>query len=344
MSPNTSTVHQPLVSIVTPVYNGREFLRQCLDSVCAQSYSNWNFTLVDNCSTDDTLELAQSYAAREPRMRLLRQTQFLPLIDNHNRAMRLIDPASVYCKPLMADDWLYPHCLERLVEAALAHPSAGLICSSARTGDHVLFDALPFAPAVTGGTSFLPGRDAARLGLLQDRYFLGSPTTQLLRTDLIRKRDPFYNPENPQADEETCYALLCVADFAFVHQPLVYVRMHAESHTASMFHLFSLESCRVYALARYGNEFLSAQEFRARMALHLRQYYARLALGAFERRGADFWVFHRRLLDMIGAPFSQVRLAGAMVIHVLRKLRAPGELLRALGQRLRAASRRLAGG
>ena len=43
---------KPLVSIVTPVYNGELYLRECIDSVLAQSYENWDYTIVNNCSTD----------------------------------------------------------------------------------------------------------------------------------------------------------------------------------------------------------------------------------------------------------------------------------------------------
>ena len=68
MSENTD---QPLVSILTPVYNGERYLRDCIDSVLAQDYQNWEYHIVNNCSTDGTLQLAESYAAKEPRIRVL---------------------------------------------------------------------------------------------------------------------------------------------------------------------------------------------------------------------------------------------------------------------------------
>lgn len=55
---------QPLVSILTPVYNGEEYLAECIESVLGQTYQNWEYCIVNNCSTDRTLEIANGYAKR----------------------------------------------------------------------------------------------------------------------------------------------------------------------------------------------------------------------------------------------------------------------------------------
>ena len=65
----TST-HAPLVSVVCPVYNGETYLRECVDSVLAQTYSSWDLAIVNNCSSDRTLAIAQEYAARDSRIRI----------------------------------------------------------------------------------------------------------------------------------------------------------------------------------------------------------------------------------------------------------------------------------
>ena len=56
----------PFVSIVSPVYNEAEYLAECIDSVLAQTYQNWDYTIVDNCSTDGSVEIAQRYAKGSP--------------------------------------------------------------------------------------------------------------------------------------------------------------------------------------------------------------------------------------------------------------------------------------
>lgn len=65
----------PLVSIVLPVYNGARYLPEALASIVAQSYPHWELVCVDDASTDETPALLAAWAAREPRLRVLRHAQ-----------------------------------------------------------------------------------------------------------------------------------------------------------------------------------------------------------------------------------------------------------------------------
>ena len=61
-----------LVSIISPSYNCKEFISQTIDSVLAQSYSNWELLIVDDCSTDGTYELAKEYSEKDCRIKVFR--------------------------------------------------------------------------------------------------------------------------------------------------------------------------------------------------------------------------------------------------------------------------------
>ncbi|MEX5285467.1 glycosyltransferase [Selenomonas sputigena] len=71
---------QPTISIVLPVYNGEKYLRESLDSILGQTFADWELIAVDDCSTDSTPEILASYAARDSRIRVLRnkENQRLP--------------------------------------------------------------------------------------------------------------------------------------------------------------------------------------------------------------------------------------------------------------------------
>jgi glycosyltransferase involved in cell wall biosynthesis len=313
----------PLVSVVTPVYNGGQYLRECIESVIAQSYTNWRYTIVNNRSTDDSLEIAQHYASLDSRVRVHDNADFLPIIDNHNHALSLIDPDGIYCKPLMADDWLYPECLEKMMSCARAHPSIGLVCAYALTGTTILFQGVRCA---SSPTTFLEGRTAGRMALLGDAYFFGSPSTMLIRSDLIHKRRPFYNPVNLHADEESCYDVLRESDFGFVHQVLSFFRMHEQSQTSTARGFESILVGRVYALAKYGHAYLTDEEFEQRYRERISEYYAMLAAAALRLRGTDFWEYHRAKLAMLGAPLDRPRLVRAITLYALRRAASPGSL------------------
>lgn len=60
-----------MISVVMPVYNASRFLEQAVDSVLAQSHKNFELILVDDCSTDDSLELARSYEKLDSRIRVI---------------------------------------------------------------------------------------------------------------------------------------------------------------------------------------------------------------------------------------------------------------------------------
>ena len=58
----------PLVTIVTPIYQGAAHVAACVESVRTQDYENWTHLLVDNCSSDGTREIAKDLAAKDPRI------------------------------------------------------------------------------------------------------------------------------------------------------------------------------------------------------------------------------------------------------------------------------------
>lgn len=327
-----------LVSVVTPVFNGGRYLSECIESVLAQSYANWRYTIVNNRSTDDSLQIAQHYARLDPRIRVHENAEFLPIIDNHNRALSLIESDSSYCKPLMADDWLNPECIERMVDCALTRPAIGLVCCCGVTAkNEILFAHLPAASAPV---TYLSGRAACRLSFLEDRNFFGSPTSMLVRADLIRKRVPFYDPNNLQADAQSCYDILRESDFAFIHRALAFIRVHEHSHAYALRNLESILAGRVYTLAKYGHAYLDEAEFERPFGERQREYYARLAVAAVQLPGKEFWEFHRRMLILSGAPLDRWRLARALAVYTARRLTSPVSLVRSIATRVAALIRR----
>lgn len=59
----------PLVSVITPCYNGANYIAACIESVLAQTLVNWEMLIVDDCSTDNSAEIILSYVKKDTRIR-----------------------------------------------------------------------------------------------------------------------------------------------------------------------------------------------------------------------------------------------------------------------------------
>lgn len=62
----------PLVSVIMPAHNAGRFIADAVNSVVAQTFSDWELLIIDDCSTDGTEEIAREFARKDPRIRLLR--------------------------------------------------------------------------------------------------------------------------------------------------------------------------------------------------------------------------------------------------------------------------------
>ena len=114
-SVSNSATPSPKVSIIVPVYNVERYLRQCLDSVRAQTLSDFEAILVDDGSTDGSGLIAQEYAARDSRFRVISQEN-AGLSAARNAG--LDSAAGEYVAFLDSDDWIEPDMMAKTVAAA----------------------------------------------------------------------------------------------------------------------------------------------------------------------------------------------------------------------------------
>jgi glycosyltransferase involved in cell wall biosynthesis len=284
-----------LVSVVTPFYNTREYLAECIESVLRQTYPNWEYILVDNFSTDGSSDIANQYAARFPdKIRVIRTDSFLSQVQNYNFALSCISPNSKYCKMVQADDWIFPDCLRSMVEVGEAHPKVGIVAAYELEGNWVSLDGLPYpSPEVSG-------REVCRLFFLNNVSLFGSPTSLLMRSDLVRSRSPFYEERHaPFEDPHACFDALRTWNFGFAHQVLTYSRRDNESILLRLrpyqFQLFS----RLAKIVVHGRNYLSEDEYRFCLKAAERQYFYFLGKAALQGRDLKFWEFHRARLASI---------------------------------------------
>src|SRR5215831_11679582 len=109
---------RPIVSICIPTYNGAKYLSECVDSVLAQTHSDFEVIIVDNCSGDDSVEIANGNARRDSRVRVFVNDANRGLVGNFNRSVSLA--GGEWIKFVCADDLIRPECLRRMLTVAAA--------------------------------------------------------------------------------------------------------------------------------------------------------------------------------------------------------------------------------
>jgi glycosyltransferase involved in cell wall biosynthesis len=110
----------PRVSIGVPVYNGARFLSEALESLVAQTYRDLEIIICDNASTDGTEEICRAVAARDQRVRYIRNEKNVGAGKNYNRTFELA--TGEYFKWAAHDDVCAPLFVERCVDILAQRP------------------------------------------------------------------------------------------------------------------------------------------------------------------------------------------------------------------------------
>ena len=120
--------NKPLVSILTTVFNREKYLASAIESVLNSTYSNWELIIVDDQSTDNSIQIAKDYANLDNRLKVFVNEKNLGDYKNRNRAASYAK--GKYLKYIDADDLIYPFGLEQLVLFMEQFPDAGYgLCS-----------------------------------------------------------------------------------------------------------------------------------------------------------------------------------------------------------------------
>jgi glycosyltransferase involved in cell wall biosynthesis len=328
---------QPLVSVLTPVYNGATYLAECIESVLRQTYQKFEYIIVDNCSTDGTLEIAERYAARDSRIQVHTNDKFVDVIANHNIAFNLMSPAARYCKVVSSDDFIFPQCLAKMVELFQTNPSAGIVGAFQLSGTVVRWQGFRYPRTI------IPGREIGRHCLLWDQEYVdgqpvlgfGSPTSLMYRADLIRNAPAFYPNSSPHSDTSACFKTLQSSDFGFVYEVLAYERIHSETQTSMSTQLNRYISANLSDLQHYGSFYLSDQELKRQVKRTLNGYHRFLVVNLFSgSRDKEFWVYHKGRLEELGYPLTRFTLLKAAVATVLEESMNPKLAIGKLKKRL----------
>jgi len=224
---------KPLVSICIPTYNGSQYLRECLDSVLTQSFSNYQVIIVDDQSSDNTWEILTQYASQDDRIQLFKNEHNLGLVGNWNRCIKLSD--GEWIKFVFQDDIIRPDCLELMLETA--HIDMPFVLCRRDFFFHSEIDDatkkyymnIPRLDELFSGADLISQNQICHAVLTDVRNFFGEPTSTLIHRSVFQ-RFGLFNPAMVQlCDLEYWIRVSINTGIKYIRDPLVKFRVHPSS-------------------------------------------------------------------------------------------------------------------
>ncbi len=210
----------PRVSVCIPAFNAADYLHQAIQSVLDQNYQNFEIVVVDNCSTDHTVNLVgKLQQLSSGRIRFYQNDRNIGMVGNLNRCMELAKGA--YIKFLCADDLLLPGCLEQMVAGLDAQESVKLVACGRSIIDKQGHKSTIRRYSRSDVT--IPGKQAIT-ECLYGSHYIGEPSAVMFRKSGL---EGGFREDLPQVlDIDMWFRLLEQGDLLYLGTPLCAIRQH----------------------------------------------------------------------------------------------------------------------
>ncbi|WOH68048.1 glycosyltransferase family 2 protein [Bradyrhizobium sp. BWA-3-5] len=309
-----SNRQHPRVAIVTPVYNGEQFLAETMACVQTQTYPNLLHIVLDNASVDSTPDIIARYRNGRVPLVTRRNPEVLSMYDNWETSLRLIGPDVSYFLILCADDLITDDAIEKLVDVAEVDPDIGVVGCQWTTGTQPGGDVdihgkgLPTDMAVFDGRWFVKT-------YLTKFHSATSPQCQLFRRSLLRDDVPFHKYDEMLMDIDVCLRAAVDGKYGFVHAPLGFTREHADRTTSTVRKLVEDFTSNWLALInRHGPSVMSAADLVTCRRAYLQHYFRRLLLWRFRDGNKKLYDHHLAILKEQGIQPSPLNYVEALLV------------------------------
>lgn len=233
----------PAVSFIVPCYKLAHLLSKCVNSILAQSYGNFELIIMDDCSPDNTREIAQSFQDR--RIRYIRNTNNLGHLRNYNKGIASAQGRYVWL--ISADDYLrVTYILQRYVDLLDGNPTIGYtFCAGYSVQDGRESQVIGQYPVRMDRDRIIPGHVMLKK-LLQWNFVLSA--SGLVRRECYEKLSVF-PLDMPWAGDWYLWCLFALFyDVGYFSEPMVCYRDHSLSMTTKLTHE-SLKACAIEDVA-----------------------------------------------------------------------------------------------
>lgn len=213
------------VSVCIPTYNYGNYIAETIDSVLAQNFSAFELLIIDDCSKDQTAEVVNSYAKKDPRIRFIVNKVNLGMVENWNSC--ITQARGEYIKFVFGDDLLASSdAVGRMVSLLDNDNTVSLVCSARNLineSSQVIKIESHFETGIISGT------DVINRCMLDQGNLIGEPSVVMFRKSQARRG---FNPQYKQiVDLEMWFYLLEQGSFAYIDEPLCSFRIHGQQQT-----------------------------------------------------------------------------------------------------------------
>lgn len=227
---------QPLVSVCIPAYNNAGYIKETIDSILNQTYSNIELIISDDKSTDNTIEVIESIG--DSRIKLYKNEKNLGMSGNWNRCLELCQ--GEFMKLICADDMLAKDAIEKEVNALLENPEAVMVESDTRLVD---LNGKYKGWYKRRGNGLVEGKKIARAGVFSQNYF-GAPLANTFRRSAYEKVKGFDTNFVYILDYDFLIRIACLGKIYVIHEPLNFFRVRNDSNTGNV--MSAGEKNRIY--------------------------------------------------------------------------------------------------
>ena len=217
----------PTVTVCIPVFNGEKFIEKTIKSVLQQSYTDYELLIIDNCSTDKTINIVNSFS--DARINLIKNNQNIGLIGNWNRCLEY--SKGKYIQFLCADDYLAKNCLEKKIEVFNKYSNICLVFNSSYiidANDEIIMKRRPFL-----NDRLFDGKKIAYKSFIKRNLF-GEPSNVMFKKDLIKEIGYFDSKLCYSVDWDYWIKISTKGKVYFINDYLMYYRVISNSITGKL--------------------------------------------------------------------------------------------------------------
>jgi len=230
------------ISVLLPVYNGANYIEACINSILSQSFSDFELLIIDDCSTDGTLEIINNF--NDSRIRVIRKQNRSGYVDSLNLALGMAK--GKYIARIDADDICLPGRFQKQIDFLESNPDVGLL------GGQIIL--VPDNKLFTYPTDDFQ----IKTELLWKNVFAHSAV--MFRKDIIEKNNLSYdNSKMPSEDYQLWVQFSKYSKVANLPNPIIEYRIHdnqisSERSKEQHQHYLSIKTdYRAYVLSKIDN-------------------------------------------------------------------------------------------